>query len=495
MTSGSHPVRPVRPAAPTAPFAPHNGHPVTDVPGVPDGAAAPPAPSAPTPVDVAGAPAAAPPGLGRYRWRICALLFLATTINYLDRQVTGILGPTLQREFGWSERQYADVTSLWTAAYAIGFLFVGRFIDRVGVRVGFAVAVVVWSVAASAHGLATTVLGFALARFALGLGESGNFPAAIKATAEWFPRHERALATGIFNAGSNVGAIAAALVVPWITLTWGWRPAFVVTGLVGFAWLAWWWPAYRHPAEHPRLSAAERAWITQGDAAEGVTHEGATRDGPSRSVGWLALLRHRQAWTFVVGKVMTDGVWWFYMFWLPKFLDARHGLTLGKLALPLIVIYVVADLGSVAGGWCSGALLRRGWPVHRARKATLLVAALLILPTALAPLVDSLWGAVALVSLAAGAHQWWSANLFTLTSDMFPRRAVASVVGIGGFAGAVAGVGFQQLTGVVLDANGGDYAPIFAACAGAYLVALGGIHLLAPRLEPVRLAPGPLAPR
>ncbi len=416
--------------------------------------------------------------VGRYRWTICALLFIATTINYIDRQTTGVLAPTLQQEFGWSETQYADITSYWTAAYAVGFLFVGRFIDKVGVRVGFAAAVVLWSLAAAAHGLAYSIVGFALARFALGLGESGNFPAAIKATAEWFPKHERAFATGIFNAGSNVGAVVTAVLVPWITLTYGWRAAFVATGLIGFAWLALWLPFYRSPVEHPRLEAAERRYIEAGREEEVA--------GLAR-VKWVELLRHRQTWTFVVGKLMTDGVWWFYLFWLPKFLDARYGIKLGKLALPLIVIYVVADVGSVYGGWLSGALIGRGWGVARARKTTLLAAALLIVPTALTPTVTSLWAAVALVSVAAAAHQWWSANLFTLASDMFPRRAVGSVVGIGGFAGAVGGVLFQRLTGAVLQANGSDYRPIFAFCGLAYVTALGIIHLLAPRMEPVRL--------
>jgi ACS family hexuronate transporter-like MFS transporter len=416
--------------------------------------------------------------VGRYRWTICALLFFATTINYIDRQVTGILGPTLQTEFGWSESQYADITSYWTAAYAIGFLFVGRFIDRVGVRLGFAVAVIVWSIAAAGHGLVQSVFGFAIARFLLGLGESGNFPAAIKSTAEWFPRHERAFSTGIFNAGSNVGAIITAIIVPWITLTWGWREAFVVTGAFGFVWLAFWWPMYRHPAEHPKVSPEELAYIRDGQEAEATNQP---------RVGWRELLSYRQTWTFIVGKFMTDGVWWFYLFWLPKFLDARYGIKLGKLALPIIVIYLVADVGSVGGGWLSGALIKRGWNVAKARKVTLLIAALLIVPTASAPLANSLWVAVAIVSVAAAAHQWWSANLFTLTSDMFPRHAVGSVVGLGGFAGAAGGVLFQRLTGRILEANGSNYLPVFLMCGTAYVAALLIIHLLAPKMEPVTL--------
>ncbi len=417
--------------------------------------------------------------VGRYRWTICFLLFFATTINYLDRQVTGVLAPTLQAEFGWSESQYANITSWWTAAYAIGFLFVGRFIDKVGVRIGFAVAVVVWSIAGMAHGVVYSVFGFALARFLLGLGESGNFPAAIKSTAEWFPKHERAFATGIFNAGSNVGALATAILVPWITLTWGWRPAFIVTGAIGFVWLALWLAFYRAPAEHPRLTPGELAYIRDGQVDEPVAH-----------VSWLRLLGYRQTWTFIVGKALTDGVWWFYTFWLPKFLDKQFGVKLGAIALPLIVVYLVADVGSVGGGWLSGALIKRGWAVPTARKVTLLIAALLIVPTMFAPAATSLWTAVAIVSVAAAAHQWWSANLFTLSSDMFPRQALGSVVGLGGFAGAAMGFLFQRVTGYVLQNNGSNYAPIFVWCGLAYVTALLIIHLLAPKMEVVRLDRG-----
>ena len=417
--------------------------------------------------------------VGRYRWTICALLFFATTINYIDRQVTGILAPTLQAEFGWSESQYADITSYWTTAYAIGFIIVGRFIDKVGVRLGFAIAVIVWSIAAAAHGFVYSVLGFGLARFILGLGEAGNFPAAIKATAEWFPRHERAFATGIFNAGTNVGAMITAIIVPWITLTWGWRQAFIITGLFGFVWLVAWWLLFTRPEDNRHVSAAELAFI----------QDGRDTDDPVRAVrvSWLHLLGFRQTWAFVMGKFMTDGVWWFYLFWLPKFLDARYGIKLGKIALPIVVIYLVADVGSVGGGWLSGALIKRGWPVHNARKVTMLIAALLIVPTAMAPLANSLWVAVALVSVAAAAHQWWSANIFTLTSDMFPRQALGSVVGLGGFAGAAGGVLFQRLTGRILQSNGSDYLPVFMICGGAYVCALLVIHLLAPRMVPVTL--------
>lgn len=416
--------------------------------------------------------------IGRYRWIICALLFCATTINYMDRQVLGILAPTLQRQIGWTEAQYGAIISWFTVAYAIGLLFAGRVMDRLGVRRGFALAIVTWSVAAMSHALARTANAFAAARFALGLGESGNFPASIKAVAEWFPAKERALATGIFNAGSNIGAVVAPIVVPWIALTWGWRLAFVWTGLLSATWLAFWLLIYRPPQEHRRCSPAELAHI-RSDPAE-----------PTFPVRWSELLRHRQTWAFAIAKLLTDPIWWFYLYWLPKFLDARFGIKLAGVAAPLIVIYVMADVGSVGGGWLSGALIKRGWSVNRGRKITLLTAALLIVPTMMAPRVGALWAAVAIVGVAAAAHQWWSANLFTLSSDMFPRQAVGSVVGFGGFFGALGGVAFQRITGLVLQHNGDNYSPIFIVCGLAYVTALAIVQLLAPRLERAHIAEG-----
>lgn len=433
------------------------------------------------------APVAAPPSatsgprhpvrerLLGYRWTICALLFFATTINYIDRQVLGILAPTLQREIGWTETQYGDIVSWFSLAYGFGFLAMGRLLDRIGVRRGFAFSIVAWSLAAMSHAFARTAGGFAVARAALGLGESGNFPGSIKAVAEWFPKKERALATGIFNAGSNVGAIITPIVVPWIALTWHWQAAFVVTGALGFIWLFFWLWLYREPQHHPKVSATELAFI-QSDPAEPTTH-----------IPWLSLLRHRQTWAFLIGKFMTDPIWWFYLYWLPKFLDANWGIKLAQVALPLIVIYVVADVGSVGGGWLSSALIKRGWSVNAGRKTALLAAALLIVPTMFAPHANSLWITVAIVSVAAAAHQWWSANLFTTASDMFPRRAVASVVGIGGFAGAMGGLLFQRATGRILDATGNNYSVIFVICGLAYVSALLIIHLLAPRLEPAKV--------
>ena len=423
----------------------------------------------------------APPGfagkIGTYRWTICALLFFATTINYIDRQVLGILAPTLQRDLGWSETDYSAVVSWFTAAYALGFLGAGRLLDKVGTRLGYAIAILVWSAAAMAHSLARNAVQFSVARFALGLGESGNFPASIKTVAEWFPAKERAFATGIFNAGTNVGAIITPIVVPIIAQRFGWRAAFIWTGLLSATWLAFWLVLYRPPQEHPRVSAGELAHIAGDQPAT-----------PPGAVRWAELLRHRQTWAFALGKGLTDPVWWFYLFWLPKFLDARYGVKLSQLIAPLVVIYLIADFGSIFGGWLSGALMKRGWSVNAGRKVTMLIPALLIVPTVLAPRVEGLWTAVCIVGVAAASHQWWSANIFTLASDMFPRQAVGSVVGIGGFTGAITGFGFQRLTGWILQSNGSNYTHIFLMCGFAYLAALLVIHLLAPRMEPVRLA-------
>jgi len=434
--------------------------------------------------------------VGYLRWVICALLFFAATINYIDRQVIGILKPTLQQEFAWSERDYAAIVFSFQLAYAIGLLLAGRVMDRLGTRLGFALAVVLWSVAAVGHAIADwapglrlpTVLinplsivllsgaaaGFALARFLLGLGEAGNFPASIKTVAEWFPRKERALATGIFNSGTNMGALATPLVVPWITMMYGWQWAFVATGVTGFVWVAAWWKFYAVPEEHPRLKPEELAYI-RSDPPESVT-----------PIPWLRLLPHRQTWAFAIGKFMTDPIWWVYLFWIPDFLKRNHGLDLGAVGPPLVTIYLVADVGSIGGGWLSSRLIKRGWPINRARKTAMLLCALCVVPIVFASKVSNLWGAVALVGLAAAAHQGWSANLFTLVSDMFPRRAVGSVTGIGGMAGAVGGMLIALVVGEILERTG-SYVPIFAMAGSAYLLALVLVHLLAPELQPVSL--------
>jgi len=419
--------------------------------------------------------------IGRYRWTICALLFFATTISYIDRQVVGILGPSLQKDLGWDEQTFANVVSWLTIGYALGFLVAGRIMDRVGTRKGFAGAIVLWSFSAMAHALARGAASFSAARFALGVGESGNFPAAIKTVAEWFPTRERAFATGIFNAGSNVGAILTPIMVPWIALTWGWRAAFIVTGALGFLWLIAWLLIYQPPENHPRVGAAELAHI-RSDPSE-----------PSFAVSCVQLLKYRQTWAFAIGKFMTDPIWWFYLYWLPKFLDARYGIKLAQVTAPLVAIYLLADVGSVYGGWLSGAFIRRGRSVNAGRKLAMLIAAVIIIPTMFAPAATNMWVAVTIVGVAAAAHQWWSANIFTLTSDMFPRFAVGSVVGIGGFFGAAGGVLFQRATGWVLQHNGSNYTPVFLACGFAYVTALLIIHLLVPRLERVTLVPGAIA--
>ena len=414
--------------------------------------------------------------VGRYRWVICALLFFATTINYVDRQVLGILATdeSFKHTIGWNDAQYGFIQTAFQAAYAVGLLLVGSLMDRFGTRKGFSFAVGFWSIAAMAHALARSIFGFGVARFALGLGEAGNFPAAIKTVAEWFPKKERALATGIFNSGSNVGAIVGPLAVPFIAVRYGWQWAFIITGMLGFIWLIFWLAIYRRPEEHPKLSPAELAHI-QSDPAE-----------PTTKIKWSRLFPHRQTWAFAVGKFMTDPIWWVYLFWLPKFLNSNYGLNITQIGLPLVVIYVAADFGSIGGGWLSSSLIKRGWSVNKSRKTAMLVCAIAVVPIIFAAHASSLWAAVAFVSLAASAHQGWSANMFTMASDMFPRRAVGSVVGIGGMAGSIGGMLIQSTVGLILFYTG-SYLPIFIIAGSTYLVALGIIHLLSPRLEPANV--------
>jgi MFS transporter, ACS family, aldohexuronate transporter len=438
--------------------------------------------------------------LGYQRWTICALLLLSTTINYVDRQVIGILKPTLVQEFGWSdERIYAAIVFAFQLAYAIGLLLGGRVIDKIGLRVGFTIAVVLWSLAAVGHAVADSITGFtlpalvidaklgfsvltltgaaagfALMRFLLGLGEAANFPASIKAVAEWFPKKERALATGIFNSGSNLGALLTPLVVPWIALTWGWEWAFIGTGLTGILWVVLWLFYYRTPELHPRVTSAELAYI-RSDPAEELT----------KSSTW-SLLWHRQTWAFSFGKFLTDPVWWLYLFWIPDFLSRTYHLDLKSIGLPLITIYLMADVGSIGGGWLSSRLLKRGWSVNRARKTTMFICAACAAPVVLTSQISNLWVAVFLVGLAAAGHQGWSANLFTLASDMFPRRAVGSVVGVGGMFGAIGGMLLSLVVGEVLQRTG-KYDALWVVAGSAYLFTWLLIHLLVPRLEPARL--------
>jgi ACS family hexuronate transporter-like MFS transporter len=411
---------------------------------------------------------------GHFRWVICALLLFGTTKNYMDRQVLGILKDTLQQHFGWNEIDYSNIVFAFQAAYAAGMLVVGWFVDRVGTRLGYAVAMVFWSLASMGHAVAASLSGFVVARSALGFGEAGVFPASMKTVAEWFPRKERALATGIFNSGTNIGAIVTPLVVPWVTLHLGWRWAFVLVGALGFVWLAFWLLIYRKPDEHGSVSQMELDYI---------------RSDPPQGTGkipWATLLPHGQTWAFVLGKFLTDPIWWFYLFWVPDFLQRTHGLSLMQIGLPIVVIYVISDIGSIAGGWISSALIKRGRSVNFSRKIAMLICGISVVPIVFAYRTPNTWDAVLLIGLAAAGHQGFSANLLTLPCDMFPDRAVASVVGIGGMAGAIGGMLVAKVVGYVLEWTGSYMIPFFVA-GSAYLVALAVIQALAPRLSPARI--------
>lgn len=411
---------------------------------------------------------------GRFRWVICGLLFLGVTKNYMDRQVLGVLKGPLQHELGWNDVDYGNLVFVFQAAYALGMILMGRLIDRLGTRVGYAFAVTFWSIASMGHAIANSLGSFAIARAALGFGEAGVFPASIKCVAEWFPKKERALATGIFNAGTNVGAILTPLFVPWVAVHLGWRWAFLLTGALGFAWLALWLLLYHRPEEHPRCTAEELAHIQSDPAA------------PAGTIKWSRLVRHRQTWAFAAGKFLIDPIWWFYLFWIPDYLQRAHGLRLTQIGLPILTIYLISDVGSVAGGWLSSGLIRRGASVNAGRKWAMLICAVCVVPIAAVYQVSGLWPATLLIGLAAAGHQGFSANLFTLTSDLFPSRGVGSVVGIGGMAGAIGGMLIAEIVGHVLQWTNSYMIPFFIA-ASAYLVALLAIQLLSPRLEPAAI--------
>ena len=411
---------------------------------------------------------------GRYRWVICAILFFGVTNNYMDRQILGVLKRTLQGELGWNEIDYSNLVTAFQAAYATGMLLMGRLMDKLGTRLGYAIAITTWSLAAMAHSFAATLFGFGAARVALGLGESGVFPGSIKTIAEWFPKRERALATGIFNAGTNVGAILTPIVVAWILNHFTWRMAFLLVGVSGFFWLAVWLALVRHPQQHSRVTPEELAHI-QSDPPEATT-----------PISWFQLFPHRQTWAVALAKFCADPIWWFYLFWMPDFLQRTHNLTIAQLAVPLAAIYLISDVGSVAGGWFSSWLIKRGSSINFARKITMLVCALCVIPILGAYYTKDLWTAVLLVGLAAAAHQGFSANVFTIASDTFPTRAVGSVIGIGGFAGAVGGMFIAKIVGYVLQKTGSYFVPfVMAGC--AYLLALAIVHLLIPRLDPARV--------
>jgi len=418
--------------------------------------------------------------IGKYRWVVVTLLFMATTINYIDRQVIGLLKDNLAKDFNWSERDYSNIVMAFSAAYAVGLLGFGRFVDRIGSKLGYTIAVIIWSIAAMAHAFVKTTFGFGIARSALGLGEAGNFPAAIKAVAEWFPKKSRAFATGIFNSGTNIASIIGPPSIAIIYTSYGWRPAFLWTGALGFLWLIFWWIYYDVPAKQKRLKKPEFDYIHS--------------DGPDSAVnnsrvGWGKILSLRQTWAFVCGKFFTDPIWWFYLFWIPSYFNTTYSLDLRKSAVHVSTVYIIASFGSVLGGYLSTWFIKKGWPIYKARKTSLFIFALCVMPVVLVRFTNDIWIAVALISLAASAHQAWSATIFTTASDMFPKKAVSSIVGIGGMAGSVGGILFPLLVGILLDhfkALGilsTGYNIIFIICGSSYLVACLMIHLLAPKMK------------
>jgi MFS transporter, ACS family, hexuronate transporter len=424
--------------------------------------------------------------VGKYRWTILALVFFATTVNYLDRQVISLLKDDyLEPMFGWTESDYANVVKAFQLAYAIGMLSVGWIIDRVGTKLGYALSLLVWSIAAIMHSAASSTFGFIAARVALGVSEAGNFPAAIKTVAEWFPKKERALATGIFNSGTNVGAIVAPLTVPLIAATFGWQWAFIITGAIGLLWLIFWFAVYEIPSKHKKLSKPEFDYINS-DADETQSNS-----VEKEKISWLKLLGFKQTWAFVIGKFLTDPVWWFYLFWLPSFLNKQYGMSKTDLALPLAVVYTMTTVGSIFGGWLSGKLINSGMAVYKARKVAMFIFALLVVPVVSAQYLGqfSPWFAILIVGLAASAHQAWSANIFTTASDMFPKKAVGSVTGLGGMAGALGGILIADLAGRLLDyykALGSietGYFVMFTVCGSAYLIAWVIMHILAPKMQ------------
>lgn len=456
--------------------------------------------------------------LGKYRWTICGLLFFATTVNYLDRQVLSLLAPDLSKEFGWSNTDYANITAVFQFVYAISMLFAGRVVDKIGTKQAFILAISIWSVGAIMHAysipmgsgiaqmlssfgiaaVSVSVAGFMLSRAVLALGEAGNFPAAIKATAEYFPKRERSFATGIFNSGANIGAILAPLLVPWIAEKWGWQSAFIGIGAIGFIWMLAWWIYYDKPEEQKRLSAAELNYINETDASTGsamtgsATTTAATADS-GKKVSWLALLGYKQTWAFVFGKFMTDGVWWFFLFWLPKYLSAQYGMQKTEITLPLAVLYSMTMIGSIGGGWFPTIFINRGHSPYDGRMKAMLVIALFPLVVLLAQPLGylSYWVPVLLIGIGTSAHQAWSANLFTTVSDMFPKNSVASVVGIGGMAGGLGGVLVSKIGGWLFDYYGAlgqiqtGYTIMFSGCAIAYLIAWSVMKLLVPRYKEI----------
>jgi ACS family hexuronate transporter-like MFS transporter len=425
--------------------------------------------------------------IGNYRWTVCALIFFATTVNYIDRQVIGILKPLLESDLSIGEKEYSYIVMAFQLFYALGLVLAGRLIDKIGTKIGYGIAVTCWSIAAMGHALAKGALGFGFWRGMLGLSEGANFPAAIKTVAEWFPKKERALATGIFNSGTNIGAIVAPVAVPAIVLAWGWQAAFIITGALGFIWIIFWFIFYEIPEKQRRVKASEIAYINS-DVEE--------KEDPKSNVPWLKLLKYRQTWIFFIGKGLTDPIWWFYLFWIPGWLAQVRGtgLDLKSFGLPLVFIYSMTTVGSIFGGWLSSFMVKRGMSPFKARNIAMLIFAILVTPIVFAQSPGiSTWGAVILIALAASSHQAWSANLFTTVSDAFPKRAVSSVTGIGGMAGALGGLGISYLAGAVLNfyKNAGHvetgYVVMFIVAGCAYLIAWTIMNVFAAKNKTVVL--------
>ena len=422
-----------------------------------------------------------PPPAGKYRWVVVWLLFAAMVINYVDRQALGVLKPTLMDEFGWTESNYADIVFWFQASYAISYLLWGRIVDKIGARWGFGLAFIIWQIAFIAHAGIRSLNTAIFARLALGIGEGGGFPAGIKAVTEWFPKKERAFAVGLFNAGTNIGAIITPLIIPFIASIWlgtvaepNWRMALIIVGVAGFIWVPIWFAVYRRPGEHKKVTPAELAYIAQ-DAPD-----------PVHKIGWLKLLTVKEPWAYALGKFLIDPIWWFFLFWLPGFLQKQYDLNILTFGPPLIAIYLLSDVGSVGGGWLSSQFLKRGMSLNSARKLTMLICALAVTPVAFAGMADNLWTAVLIIGVATAAHQGFSANLYAMPGDVFPRSAVGSVVGIGGMIGGFGGMAMAKYAGYVLDKIG-SYTPIFVVAASAYLIALLVIHLLMPRYAPAKV--------
>lgn len=425
------------------------------------------------------------PKTGNYRWFICGLLFFATTINYIDRQIIGFLKPVLEVEFNWTETDYGRIVMVFSACYALGFLVFGNFIDRLGSKIGYAISVTIWSIAAILHAAAKSTFGFGLFRGLLGVSEAGNFPAAVKVIAEWFPQKERGVATGIFNSGTSIGPIIAPILIPWLLASFGWKEAFIITGALGFVWLAIWWIYYEIPEKQKRLSAGEFNYI-HSDVKTGESSR-----PEAKKIKWSRLLTLKQTWVFIVGKLFTDPIWWFFLFWLPSYFASTFDLDLKKPSLHLAVVYTLTTFGSIAGGYLSSYLLKKGWPALKARKLVLLIVAILVLPILLARYATDIWVVVFIIAIVAAAHQAWSTNMLTVVSDIIPKESVSSVVGIGGMAGSLGSTFFPLLVGALLDHYklmgniGAGYNILFTICGLSYFVAWAIIHLLTRKMKPV----------